>query len=121
MLLMLGVFDRREELLVAGRTADIIGWSCTCAAGAERIVPVGVGVRQWPDSDPVASTVTEVVFVDELVNAFAECSFEGFQAGEREVLRYLVEICPPARAHRGMQWQGGFFEDIVFVIMTIHL
>ena len=42
-LLVLGVFDRGEELLVARRPADIIRWSGTCAGGAERVVPISIG------------------------------------------------------------------------------
>ena len=69
MALVLRVGDRREELGIAPRSADVLGRAAPCGVDQERVDEAGHGIRDALDLDRVFPAVAEVVEVFQRLRA----------------------------------------------------
>jgi|GEM_PF-6628742 len=72
MLIVLWILDGGQELQVTHYATDVIGWRGTFSGNTQGIKPLRVWLGYGLDLDTMAPAVSEVVFVNELANRFAE-------------------------------------------------
>ena len=68
MFCMVGIAQGFGELLIAGRTTDVLWGACALTADAQWVGPSGVALALGLDDDLMVPTVAEVVLVTERVD-----------------------------------------------------
>src|ERR1700722_7081375 len=77
MLRMFWILDGGQELRIAWRTSDIIGWGGTGSSNTQRIKPLGIGLGHEFDLDEMPPAVAKVIFVDKTARRVRQGTLKG--------------------------------------------